>query len=187
METTTLQHLSIEEIEAGLPLVRQSPKDHGVLKAIVIRPAVNERQRLQQVDLSPEGGVHGDAWANGCWMSLPDGSPHPDVQVTLTNARFMNLIGHDESNWAPAGDNLFVDLDLSDENLQPGQRLAIGTALLEVTAVPHNGCKKYALRYGQDAVRFVNTPVGKSLHLRGIYAKIIQAGTVSAGDTITKA
>lgn len=186
MEAITIQHLTIEEIEAGLPTVRQSPEDHGILKAIVIRPAVNARTPLQQADLSPEGGVHGDAWARGCWKILPDGRPHPDVQVTLTNARFMNLIAQDESRWPLAGDNLYVDLDLSDENLRPGQRLALGTTILEVTVVAHNGCKKYAQRYGKDAVRFVNTPVGKSLHLRGIYAKIIQAGIVAVGDAIVK-
>ncbi len=187
MEVTALQHLTTAQIEAGLHLVDQSPSDHGTVKAIVIRPDVNERQRLQQVEVSQKGGVHGDAWARGCWMSLPDGSPHPDVQVTLTNSRFMDLIAHDESNWAPAGDNLFVDLDLSDDNLKPGQRLTLGTAILEVTAVPHNGCKKYAQRYGKDAVKFVNTKIGKALHLRGIYAKVVQAGTIAVGDTISKA
>ncbi len=186
METSTIPHLTIEEIEAGLPAVRQSPRDHGVLKAIVIRPAENERAVLQQAELSPEGGVHGDAWAGGSWTPRRDKNPNPDVQVTLTNARFMALISPDESRRPLAGDQLYVDLDLSDDNLPPGQRIAIGTTILEITAVPHNGCKKYAQRFGQDAVRFVNTPVGKSLHLRGIYAKVIQAGIVTVGDAILK-
>ena len=186
METITIQNLTIEQIEAGLPTVRQSPQDHGVLKAIVIRPAVNERASLEQAELSPEGGVHGDAWANGCWKSLPDGRPHPDVQIALTNARFMDLIAQDESRWSLSGDNLHVDFDLSDENLRPGQRLAIGATILEITAVAHNGCKKYAQRFGKDAVRFVSTPYGKALRLRGIYAKIIQAGVVTVGDVISK-
>ncbi len=182
----TLQHLTTDQLNDGLPYIRQSPTDHGVLKAIVIRPRENERRSLQHVELSPESGVHGDKWANGCWKTLPDGRPHPNVQVTLTNARFIDLIAQDQSRWSLAGDNLYVDFDLSDENLQPGQRLAIGTVILEMTAVAHNGCKKYAQRYGQDAVRFVNTPIGKALHLRGIYAKIIQAGLVTAGDVINK-
>ncbi len=182
----TLQHLTTEQLHDGLPFIRQSPKDYGVLKALVIRPRKNERVVLHHVELSPEGGVHGDAWANGCWMTLPDGRPHPHVQVTLTNARFIDLIAQDESRWSLAGDNLYVDFDLSHENLMPGQRLAIGTAMLEVTAVPHNGCKKYAQRFGKDAVRFVNTPLGKALRLRGIYAKVIQAGVVTVGDVIIK-
>ena len=182
----TLQHLTTEQLHDGLPFIRQSPKDYGVLKALVIRPRVDERISLHHVELSPEGGVHGDAWANGCWMTLPDGRPHPHVQVALTNARFIDLIAQDESRWSLAGDNLYVDFDLSHENLAPGQRLALGTTLLEVTAVPHNGCKKYAQRFGKDAVRFVNTPFGKALRLRGIYAKVIQAGVVTVGDVISK-
>lgn len=183
---TTIHHLTTEQLTEGLGHVRQSPSDHGVLKAIVIRPASNERVTLKQADLSPDGGVHGDRWADGCWMTLPDGRPHPDVQVALTNARFIDLIAPEPYRRPLAGDNLYVDLDLSDENLQPGSRLALGTAVIEVTAVPHNGCKKYAQRYGQDAVRFINTPVGKALHLRGLYARIVQAGTVTVGDVITK-
>ena len=180
------RHLTTAQIEAGLTIVRQSPQDHGVLKAIVACPDDNERLILPQVELSPEGGVHGDRWANRCWKTLPDGSPHPDVQVAITNARFVDLIAGDEPRWALAGDNLYVDLDLSVDNLQPGHQLAIGSAVLEVTAVPHNGCKKYAQRFGEDAIRAVNTPAGKALHLRGIYAKIVQAGTVTVGDVITK-
>ena len=181
-----LEHLTTEQLHDGLPYVRQSPKDHGVLKAIVVCPVDNERIVLDQVEMSPEGGVHGDRWVNGCWKTLPDGSPHPDVQVAIKNARFIDLIAQDESRWALAGDNLYVDFDLSVENLQPGQHLAIGTAILEVTAVPHNGCKKYAQRFGKDAVRLVQSPLGKSLNLRGIYAKVVQSGTATLGDTITK-
>ena len=183
---TILQHLTTEQLHDGLPFVQQSPKDHGMLKALVIRPAINERISLRRVEISLEDGVHGDAWARGCWKKLPDGNPHPDVQISITNARFIDLIARDESRWSLAGDNLYVDFDLSDDNLQPGQHLAIGTAILEITAVPHNGCKKYAQRYGQDAVRFVNTPLGKSLHLRGIYAKVVQAGVLTVGDVIRK-
>jgi MOSC domain-containing protein YiiM len=183
---TTIQHQTTEQLTEALPFLRAAPRDHGVLKAIVIRPASNERISLQHVEISPEGGVHGDRWSQKCWKTLPDGRPHPDVQVTLMNARMTDLIAGDDSRWALAGDNFYVDLDLSHDNLKPGDQLAIGTALLEVTAVPHNGCKKFAQRFGNDAVRFVNTPMGKSLHLRGIYAKIVQAGVVTVGDTVHK-
>lgn len=182
----TIQHLTAEQLHEGLPFVRQSPTDQGLLKTIVIRPRENERRMLHHVELSPEGGVHGDKWVHSCSRKLPDGRAHPDIQVTLTNARFIDLIAQDENRWSLAGDNLYVDFDLGDENLAPGRRLAIGTAILEVTAIPHNGCKKYAQRYGREAVRFVNTPVGKSLHLRGVFAKIIQPGVVTVGDAIRK-
>ena len=180
------RHLSLEELQEGLAEILRSPQDRGDLRAIVIRPEVDARVSLRQCELSPEGGVHGDNWAKGCWMSLPDGRPHPDVQVTLMNARTIALIAQDEARWPLAGDNLFVDLDLSDDNLPPGTRLSVGSALLEITAVPHKGCRKFADRYGVDATRFVNSREGLRLHLRGIYARIVERGVVSVGDAVEK-
>ncbi len=185
-DTSEIRHLTRAELEAGLPTIRSSPADAGPVRAIVVRPATDQRQSLQSVELSPEGGVHGDCWALGCWLSLPDGRPHPDVQVAIMNARAVALIAQDEARWPLAGDNLYVDLDLSDQNLQLGQRLKLGLAVLEVTAVPHNACGKFAQRFGKAAAQFVNSPAGKQLHLRGIYAKVVQAGTVSVGDVVTK-
>lgn len=180
------RHLSLEELTGGLSEILESPKDRGVLKAIVIRPETEARESLPKCELSPEDGVHGDNWARGCWMSLPDGRPHPDVQVTIMNARAIALIAQDEARWPLAGDQLFIDLDLSDDNLPPGTRLAIGSALLEITSVPHKGCKKFAERFGVDATRFVNSRDGVRLHLRGIYAKIVERGVVAVGDTVAK-
>ena len=165
------RHLSLEELRGRLDEIRQSPKDQGILKAIVIRPETDARVSLQRRELSAELGVHGDNWAKGCWMSLPDGRPHPDVQVAIMNARTIALIAQDEARWPLAGDNLLVDLDLSEYNLPPGTRLAVGRALLEITDVPHKGCKKFAARFGVDATRFVNARDGLHLHLRGIYAR----------------
>jgi MOSC domain-containing protein YiiM len=179
-------HLSLEELRAGLSEIQRSPKDRGALRAIVIRPETDARSALQQCELSPELGVHGDNWAKGCWMPLPDGRPHPDVQVTIMNARTIALIAQDEARWPLAGDNLFIDLDLSADNLPPGTRLSVGTALLEITAVPHKGCSKFAARYGIDATRFVNSRDGLRLHLRGIYARIVERGLVTVGDIVEK-
>jgi MOSC domain-containing protein YiiM len=180
------RHLSLEELRQGLEGIRQSPKDGGVLKAIVIRPATDARISLPRCELSPEGGVHGDDWAKGCWMSLPDGRPHPDVQVTIMNARTIALIAREEARWPLAGDNLIVDLDLSHDNLPPGTRLSVGSALLEITDVPHKGCKKFVERFGVDAARFVNGREGLRLHLRGIYARIVEPGVVVVGDAVVK-
>jgi MOSC domain-containing protein YiiM len=180
------RHLSLEELRDGMSEILLSPKERGPLRAIVIRPETDARVSLQRCELSPEGGVHGDNWAKGCWMSLPDGRPHPDVQVTLMNARTIALIAQDDACWPLAGDNLFVDLDLSEDNLPPGTRLSIGSALLEITAVPHKGCRKFAERYGIDATRFVNSRDGLRLHLRGIYARIVERGVVAVGDAVEK-
>ena len=180
------QHLSLAELEEGLAEILRSPADRGVLKGIVIRPESDQRIALHQCELSPDGGVHGDNWAQGCWLSLPDGRPHPDVQVTIMNARTIALIAQGEARWPLAGDQLFIDLDLSEDNLPPGTRLSVGSALLEITAVPHKGCKKFAARFGVDATRFVNSREGLRLHLRGIYARIVERGVVTIGDPVEK-
>ncbi len=180
------RYLTHDELQSGLAAIRQSPADHGVLRAIVIRPGKNERDSLTQCQLSPELGVQGDNWAKGCWKSLPDGKPHPDVQVAITNARSIALIAQDEDRWSLAGDNLYVDLDLSSDNLPCGQRISLGETILEITEVAHNGCSKFAQRFGPDALKFVNSEVGKKLHLRGIYARVVQAGVISVGDVIKK-
>jgi MOSC domain-containing protein YiiM len=180
------RHLSRDELEAGLGEILRSPSDRGLLRAVVIRPATGARRSVRRRELSPEQGVQGDHWASGCWLSLPDGRPHPDVQVTIMNARAIALIAQDEARWQLAGNNLYVDLDLSAANLPPGTRLAIGTAVLEITAVPFNGCKKFAERFGLEATRFVNSKPGKRLRLRGTYARIARPGKVTVGDLVSK-
>ena len=102
------------------------------------------------------------------------------------NARVIELVAQDPDRWPLAGDNLYIDLDLNEDNLRCGQQLAVGSAVLEVTDTPHNGCNKFAERFGTDSVKFLNSAEGKQLHLRGIYAKIVQAGTVQVGDMVKK-
>ena len=181
-----ISHLTIDELHNGLSEIRQSPQDEGMLKAIVIRPVKDERTLFSECNISAELGVHGDNWAKGCWMSLPDGRPHPDVQICIMNSRAIDLIAQEQTRWPLAGDNFFVDLDLSRENLQPGQQLSLGSAVIEITAVAHNGCSKFAQRFGADAVKFVNSESGKQLRLRGIYGKVVQAGVIHVGDVIRK-
>jgi MOSC domain-containing protein YiiM len=179
MQTEGLEPLLLDELDEGLPEVRQSPKDQGILKTIGICPQENQQISLTQCHLSPELGLEGDHWAKGP-------SPHPDTQVTLMNVRVIALIAQQESRWSLAGDILYVDLDLSDENVPCGQRLSIGSVVLEVTDRPHTECGKFAKAFGEDARRFVNSPEGSRLNLRGIYAKIVQAGTVKVGDKVRK-
>lgn len=180
------RHLSMEELKAGLPAIRASPKDGGELRAIVVRPGHDERLDVDSVGISLMGGVEGDHWAKKCWRETEDGLPHPDVQICIMNARTIALIAQERGNWPPAGDNLFIDIDLSPENLPPGTRLAIGSAEVEITAEAHNGCQKFIQRYGRDACVFVNTGEGKQLRLRGIYARVVKDGRISVGDLFTK-
>jgi hypothetical protein len=177
-------HLSTEQLEAGLEAIRRSPRDGGTLELIVARPGVGEREILDEAVLDLESGLMGDNWSSRGNRRTPDGAAHPDMQVTITNARAVALMAGTPDRWPLAGDQLYVDLDLGDDNLAPGTRLAIGSAVLEVTTEPHNGCAKFAERYGMEAVRFVNSPEGKALHLRGINSRVVTGGTIRRGDRI---
>ncbi len=182
----TVLHLNMPELEAGLENIRQAPKDHGLLKMIVRRPREDERESVQEAELSLMDGLVGDNWKMRGNRHMPDGSANPDAQITIMNARSIALVAQTENRWSLAGDQLFVDMDLSEDNLPPGTRLVIGSAVLEVSPVPHTGCKKFSARFGADAMKFVNTPEGKQLHLRGINTRIVQAGTVHVGDLVRK-
>ena len=176
----------MEELKAGIPHILQSPRDDGILQAIIVRPDHGMRNDVESCEISLEGGVHGDHWAKGCWLSTDDGKPHPDVQICMMNARCIDLIAGERANWPPAGDNLFIDMNLSPDNLPPGTKIAIGTAEIVITDTPHNGCAAFIDRYGRDACVFVNTGEGKRLKLRGIYGRVIRDGRISVGDRVRK-
>jgi hypothetical protein len=183
---STLVHLTREQLEAGLETIRLSPRDRGVLKMIVRRPRVGKRETLREGQLDLVKGLLGDSWIRRGSSRSPDGGPHPDMQLNVMNARAVALIAREEGRWALAGDQLYVDLDLSKDNLPPGARLAIGNAVIEVSALPHTGCGKFVERFGVDAMKFVNGTIGRQLNLRGINARVVQPGTIRVGDTVTK-
>lgn len=178
--------LSIDELEAGLDHIRRSPNDRGRVEYIVRRPETLKREVIAEAQLDLAIGLMGDNWKARGYRKSPDGSAHPDMQITVMNARVIALIAQSPDRWSLAGDQLYIDMDLSVDNLPPGTRLAIGTAVIEVTAEPHTGCRQFSDRFGTDATRFVNSPAGKQLRLRGLNAKVVQSGTVRVGDVATK-
>lgn len=180
------EHLSPDELAAAAVEVRSSPSDGGTLTRIVARPSAGERELQAAGELSLELGLVGDDWLARGNRHTADGSADPLMQLNLTNSRFLARLAPDEADQLLAGDQLHVDLDLSEANLPPWTRLQVGDAVIEITDKPHNGCAKYARRYGDAAARFVNSPEGKELHLRGVNARVIVPGTIRAGDAITK-
>ncbi len=180
------QHLTFEELEKGLDKIRQSPKDEGVLHLIVRRPEENEREVLEEGELDLAVGLIGDNWKTRGSSRTTDGFGHPEMQLNIMNSRAASLVAVNKERWQLAGDQLYIDFDLSNENLPPKSKISIGSAIVEVTEIPHTGCKKFVARFGLDAMKFVNSKVGKQLHLRGINAKVIESGTIRVGDSVRK-
>ena len=171
-------HLDIARLEAHLDEIRQSPQDVGNVELIVLRPAENEREIVTEAKIDTAEGLIGGGW--------PAEGGDPARQVTVMNARVVALLAQSEDRRALAGDQLYVDLDLSGSNLPPGTQLQVGTAILEVSAAPHRGCKKFGARYGLDALRFVNSELGYALNLRGINMRVVRTGVVCTGDVVRK-
>ena len=178
---------STKPSERDLAEIRESPTDTGRLELIVRRPAVEEREVVAEAELDVADGLVGDCWRTRGSSSMWDGSANPDAQLTLMNARVAALVAGERERWPLAGDQLYVDFDLSAAALPPGTRLEIGEAVVEVTPLPHTGCGKFVKRFGVDAMKLVNSPVGRELNLRGVNARVVSAGTVRVGDEVRRA
>jgi len=177
-------HVSDAELEAGLSEIQRAPAAEGTVELIVRRPAEGVREVLEEGVLDLEQGLVGDRW----WASARSKGEHVNVgtQLTLMNARVIALIAPDRERWPLAGDQLYVDFDLSPKNLPPGTRLALGSCVIEVSDEPHTGCAKFSARFGSAAIRFVNSPAGRSLRLRGMNTRVVEPGRVRPGDAIRK-
>lgn len=180
-----MAHPSTADLDARLDDVRASPAEVGTLDLIVRRPGVAEREVLGVGELDTEVGLVGDNWQERGSRHTPDGSAEPGKQLNVINSRLARLVAGDDADArALAGDQLHVDLDLSVVKLPTGSRLAIGEAVIEVSPDPHNGCAKFTQRFGLDAMRFVNSAVGKDLRLRGLCARVVVGGTIRTGDRV---
>lgn len=177
---------TLDELRAGLDHIRDSPLDGGAIELIVARPEVDERAILEEARLDPEVGLVGDCWQVRGSSSTDDGGANPLKQVNFVNARAIALMAGSKDRWPLAGDQFYVDLNLGGENLPPGTRLALGTAVVEITDPWHKGCEKFVARYGADALRFVRSPEGRALNLRGVHSTVVVAGTVRTGDVVRK-
>ena len=181
-----MEYLSRERLAAGLGQIRDSPADGGRVVLLVRRPAVDQRDLPAEAALSRETGLEGDNWLARGNKNTPDGSADPQRQVTVMNARVAELVADGTDRMPLAGDQIYVDLDLSHDNLPAGSLLAVGQVVLEVSEAPHLGCAKFIERFGTEAMRFVNSRTGRRLRLRGMNARVVVPGVVRLGDLATK-
>ena len=179
-------HRTREELDAALDAVGASPAEVGRVELIVRRPDTGEREVVTAAELDVDEGLVGDNWRRRGSGSRPDGSANPDAQLTLMNAHAAQAVAATRERWPLAGDQLYVDLDLSVDNLPPGTQLALGDAVIEVTHEPHTGCAKFSERFGSDAIRWVNQSPGRELRLRGVNTRIVSGGVVRVGDAISR-
>lgn len=179
-------HRTAEELQQRLAEIRAAPADDGPLLALFARPEAGTRRRLQDAELDRAHGLVGDNWRTRGSRRTPDGSAHPDQQITLMNARALAAIAGSEERWSLAGDQLIVDLDVGARNLPAGTLLEIGTATVVITELPHTGCAKFAARFGLAALSWVNSPAGRELNLRGVNARVVRSGRVWIGDRARK-
>ena len=181
-----IKHLSTPDLEAGLEQIRNSPKNQSVLDMIVSRPEEDAREIMELADLDVVVGLVGDTWQDRPSARSGDGKAHPDMQITLMNSRVADLVAQSKERWPLSGDQLFADLDLSKTNVPPGTRISVGKAVLEATDQPHTGCKKFASRFGVDALKFISSPATEVLQLRGINLKVVEGGEIKPGDIVKK-
>jgi MOSC domain-containing protein YiiM len=180
------QHAELTSLDESTDHIRRAPADHGTVELIVRRPAVDEREVVTEAWLDVRDGLEGDTWRVRGSSRTPDGGPNPEAQLTLMSSRTAAAVAGDRERWPLAGDQLYVDLDISRANLPPGSRVQIGSAVIEFSEAPHTGCAKFSARFGVDALKFVNTPEGRDLRLRGANCRVVVAGLVRKGDAIRK-
>jgi MOSC domain-containing protein YiiM len=182
---STNLHVAREDLDARLPELRRLDSAQGTLELIVRRPSEGERELPAIAEISLEDGLVGDRWRASAHRDEA-GGVNRENQLTLMSVRMLGLIAEPE-RWPLSGDNLLVDMGLDMDSLPIGSRLAIGDeVVVEISEVPHTGCAKFSARFGSDALKFINSPEGRVLRLRGVNAHVVEPGTVSTGDAIRR-
>jgi hypothetical protein len=176
-------HRTTDELTDQLDRILAAPADVGVIEMIVRRPDTDLREVVDSAKLDSDDGLIGDNWSQTIYE---DGTPDKPTQLTLMNSRVADAVAIDRDRWPLAGDQIYVDMNLSVGNLPAGTRIRVGDAVVEISAVPHTGCKKFASRFGKDALRFANVGVGKENRFRGVNAFVVESGEVHTGDRISK-
>jgi MOSC domain-containing protein YiiM len=176
-------HRTTADLEALLDDILAAPKDSGPIEMIVRRPGENEREVVRSGELTTDGGLLGDNWIDRVDES---GDPYFPAQLTLMNARVAEAVAATRERWPLAGDQIYVDMDISHENLPAGSRIRVGDAVVEISGVPHTGCAKFSGRFGKEALRFVNVGPGRDNRFRGVNAFVVEGGSFAVGDKVTK-
>lgn len=176
-------HRTTEDLETFLDEILAAPKDAGPIEMIARRPGENAREVIQSAELTKEDGLIGDSWID---RVDENGDPYLPAQLTLMNSRVADAVAVTRDRWPLAGDQIYVDMDISQRNLPPGARIKVGDAVVEISDVPHTGCNKFAGRFGKEALRFANVGVGRENRFRGVNAFVVEPGSVQVGDKITK-
>jgi hypothetical protein len=170
--------VTFEELEASFQALPPAGIGRGQLHLIVVRTGGGAHTTPAQVAISPKRGLDGDRWSKTPKREV-------DGQVSLMDARVASLlVGGERDRLHLPGDNFHVDLDLGEAALPVGSQLRLGTALLEITALPHAGCAKFRARFGDDALRWVNHRSFRARRLRGVFCRILEGGVASLGDAI---
>jgi hypothetical protein len=178
--------ITAEELDAALPSVLAAPRDAGTVRMLCIRPKPNARIFPEVLTLIRSKGIMGDYHPTFPWLELPDGSPDPRIEVSIMPWRVLDLVWRERDRVAHPGDNIAVDMTLSEADLPAGTLLSLGTAILRVSDVENDGCAKWKVRCGRAAYNWVITPDHLKLRLRGLYASIEQDGEVRIGDTLRR-
>ena len=176
-------HVPRESLDPHLPMLRSLGTERGTLELIVVRPSEGERETPETAEVTVDDGLVGDRWEP---YVEKDGTLGREAQLTIASTHLLGLIAEPE-RWALAGDQLLVDMGLDMDGLPAGSKLAIGdTLVVRISELPHTGCAKFSARFGSDALKFINSPEGRRLRLRGVNAKVIEPGTISVGDAVRR-